>query len=210
MKRLFDVCVSLTGITIFAPAGALISVLIHLEDRGPVFFKQPRLGRGKVPFDVLKFRTMTEANRTEMSGTEASGTEVSKRQQITAVGAWLRRTGLDEIAQFINVLIGDMSMVGPRPLIKDDITRLGLDSPEFSRRFSVKPGITGPAQIFAAGNPRHSWELDSGYIIDGTVLTDAWYVFVSFLINIFGKQRIRRALEQLDNLMPVRTDSCAV
>ena len=106
----------------------LIAVCIFLEDRGPILFLQERIGLREIPFLIYKFRTMRDG-------------------KVTRVGRILRRTGLDELAQLFNILLGDMNIVGPRPLTKFDIDRLGWNQYKFVKRFSVKPGLTGLAQV---------------------------------------------------------------
>ena len=115
-RRVFDMGFALIGCHVFAPFFLVASGLIKLEDGGPVLFRQERIGRERQPFGILKFRTMRSGN-------------------VTRVGKWLRATGLDETAQFLNVLRGDMSMVGPRPLTQADIERLGWTGKEQDARW---------------------------------------------------------------------------
>jgi lipopolysaccharide/colanic/teichoic acid biosynthesis glycosyltransferase len=148
---------------------------VYADDRGPVFFIQHRAGRMRAPIRVFKFRTM-EGSR------------------ITRVGRWLRATGIDEIPQFINVFRGEMSVVGPRPLTEDDIDRLGWNAPRYAKRWEVRPGITGLAQLYGGHSARISWYLDRRYLKIQSVRLDAAMVFLSFVINLVGKKRIRRWL----------------
>src|SRR4051812_45218781 len=114
-KRLFDLVGALGGLIAFSPVMALIAAAIVLEDGWPVLFRQERLGRRRRPFTILKFRSMKDG-------------------RITRVGRVLRATGLDELPQFINILRGDMSAVGPRPLTESDVARLGWTTPRHDFR----------------------------------------------------------------------------
>lgn len=171
-NRAYDLLFSLIGTALFAPGFLLFACLIYAEDRGPVFFRQHRIGLDQNPFSILKFRTMRSLT-------------------VTAVGRWLRRTGLDESAQFINVLCGDMSMVGPRPLTREDVDRLGWTGPRFVRRWSVKPGITGLAQVFGGRSAAHSRRLDDLYLRTRSPWLDTQLILISFAMNLLGKQRVR-------------------
>lgn len=112
--------------------------------------------------------------------------------QITKIGQWLRPTGLDELPQFLNVLKGDMSVVGPRPLTQADVCRLGWNSQHYMKRWSAMPGITGMAQLFGGYSAEHSWQLDEKYLDQGSLLLDARLILLSFAVLIYGKKRIRK------------------
>lgn len=174
-QRCLDVLMSLTGIVMFAPVYLVIALLIYLEDRGPVFFLQPRLGRHRQQFRIYKFRTM-------------------RGGQVTRVGRWLRRTGLDEIPQFFNILCGKMSVVGPRPLTQADVTRLGWNRAFHDARWEVRPGLTGLAQLHAGRSAKHSWLFDQTYALQRGALLDAQIIALSFVINLVGKTRMRQWL----------------
>ena len=162
VKRSVDLTLSVMGIIVALPVFIVIAVLIHLEDKGPVFFRQRRLGRNTQVFTLLKFRTM-------VVGAESMGTGLNCYEgdpRITRCGQLLRRTSLDELPQLLNIFFGDMSLVGPRPPV---IAELGDEAAFDSltrRRFCVKPGITGLAQI--SGRDALSWpekiRLDNQYI----------------------------------------------
>lgn len=176
-KRIFDiVCASLGAFT-FLPVLLLISCMILIEDGGPVFFRQVRLGKEKRPFTIIKFRSMRNGN-------------------ITRVGKWIRSTGLDEVMQFINVLKGEMSMVGPRPLTSQDVNRLGWDDNRV-KRFQVKPGITGLSQLYAGKGARVSAFLDQCYTERNTLTFDLTIIGLSLLVNLFGKRRVKAMLARL-------------
>jgi lipopolysaccharide/colanic/teichoic acid biosynthesis glycosyltransferase len=174
-KRLFDLIGAAAGLIVFAPAMAAIALAIVLEDGAPVLFRQERVGRHRRPFGILKFRSMRDG-------------------QITRAGRFLRATGLDELPQFINILRGDMSAVGPRPLTASDVTRLGWTAPRCDFRWQVLPGLTGLAQVTEARAGRLSLGLDRQYVARQSLALDVRLVAISFAINAFGKARVRRLL----------------
>jgi lipopolysaccharide/colanic/teichoic acid biosynthesis glycosyltransferase len=171
-KRMLDLALAAAACVAFAPLTAMITLAIWVEDRGSPFFTQMRIGQGRDPFRILKFRTMRDG-------------------VVTRVGHWLRRTGLDELPQFVNVCRGEMSIVGPRPLTLDDITRLDWSSGAHDWRFVMKPGITGIAQLAGGRNARHSARLDRLYLRRQNAALDLCMIVLSFIINIVGKQTVR-------------------
>jgi lipopolysaccharide/colanic/teichoic acid biosynthesis glycosyltransferase len=175
IKRLFDLVGAAAGLLAFSPVMALVAVAVLLEDGGPVLFRQERLGRQRRPFTILKFRSMQDA-------------------RVTRVGRMLRASGLDELPQFINILRGDMSAVGPRPLTASDVARLRWTTPRHDFRWRVRPGLTGLAQVTAARSGRLSLGLDRRYVARQSLWLDARLVAVSFAINALGKSRVRRLL----------------
>jgi lipopolysaccharide/colanic/teichoic acid biosynthesis glycosyltransferase len=154
-KRAIDLAGAALGLAMLAPVMLLIALAVRLSSPGPVLFRQLRLGRGGQPFYVLKFRTMdadAERRMAELeSRNEAVGGvlfKIRRDPRVTPLGRFLRRSSLDELPQLINVLRGEMSLVGPRPLQLRDSYRLeDLDREAFKRRLSVPPGITGPWQV---------------------------------------------------------------
>lgn len=140
-KRVFDVVMSLLALCALLPVLLLISVAVRCDSRGPVLYRQTRRGLNGKPFQVLKFRSMYHAP-------EASFAQATRNDaRITRVGAVLRRSSLDELPQLWNVLRGDMALIGPRPhpIALDD--RFALDVPQLWRRYAVKPGLSGLAQV---------------------------------------------------------------
>jgi lipopolysaccharide/colanic/teichoic acid biosynthesis glycosyltransferase len=144
------------GLVALAPVTAVVAALVYGTMGRSVFFAQKRPGKGGRPFTLYKFRTMSDAK-------DAAGSLLPDAERLTRLGRFLRRSSLDEIPQLWNVLRGDMSLVGPRPLLEE---YLPLYSPEQSRRHEVRPGITGWAQI--KGRNVQSWE--------ERLRLDVWYV----------------------------------
>ena len=156
LKRLFDVTSSLAFLILLSPLLAGIAALARLLLGSPVFVRQLRPGLHGRPFTLLKFRTMTEAR-------DPAGNLLPDEQRLTRLGRFLRRTSLDELPELINVLKGEMSLVGPRPLLMQYLDRY---TPEQARRHEVKPGITGWAQI----NGRNALTWEEKFKLD------VWYV----------------------------------
>ena len=143
IKRFFDILAALAGILLFLPLMTLIAAAVRLTSKGPVFFIHERLGMNRKPFRLFKFRTMVQ-NAEAATGPVWA---VKNDPRITPVGRILRKTRLDELPQFFNVLVGDMSIVGPRPIRKFFADKLALQFPYYFLRFSVRPGLTGWAQV---------------------------------------------------------------
>jgi exopolysaccharide biosynthesis polyprenyl glycosylphosphotransferase len=142
LKRSTDFVVAALILVVTLPVSALAAILIPLTSKGPFFFTQNRLGAGKVPFRIIKFRTMVH-------NAEANGPQWAQNKdlRVTKFGAILRKTRLDELPQLINVLRGEMSLIGPRPEREYFVTQLTEKIPFYALRFFVKPGITGWAQV---------------------------------------------------------------
>lgn len=156
IKRLFDILVSLTLLILLGLPMLLLALITRLALGSPVLFVQQRPGLHGQPFRILKFRTMRDA-------TDAAGNPLPDEQRMTRYGSFLRRTSLDELPELLNVLRGDMSLVGPRPLLME---YLPLYSEYQARRHEVRPGITGYSQV----NGRNAVDWDTRFEMD------VWYV----------------------------------
>lgn len=166
VKRAFDLLSSAAALTVSAPVLVLTSVVIKIEDRGPVFFTQTRVGQDEHDFRILKFRSMiVDADRF----LDADGNPT--RERVTRVGRVLRKFSIDELPQLWNILRGDMSLVGPRPVPRSLMERM---TPDQRQRFATPPGLTGLAQVVG----RHSltWSeriaLDLEYVSTVSVIND--------------------------------------
>lgn len=151
LKRVLDIVGALCGLAVFALLTAPIALLVKLDSRGPAFFSQDRVGRGGRRFRIYKFRTLPWTPPNALAG-GAPGQTIWERKvtRPTRLGRWLRKLRLDELPQFWNVLIGDMSLVGPRPFVPADVEELQRHIPFFRARHLVRPGLTGWAQIKAS------------------------------------------------------------
>jgi lipopolysaccharide/colanic/teichoic acid biosynthesis glycosyltransferase len=175
MKRLFDIIFSSLALIVFAVPCTVITLLLVLKEKHPVFFYQERIGLNKKPFRIIKFQSMIW-------------------DQPTTTGKFIRKMGLDEVPQFINVLKGDMSIVGPRAITQADIDRLSWGDTYHEQRWSINPGITGYAQLYGGQHRKTSWFWDYKYFKNNNVVLDFCIINCSFMTNIFGKTRVRRIL----------------
>jgi sugar transferase EpsL len=170
-KRLMDLIMSAIALILLAPLMAAVAVLVWLTMGPPILFRQVRAGYRGLPFTLFKFATMRSAR-------DAQRRLLPDKDRLTKVGTLLRRFSLDELPQLWNVLIGDMSLVGPRPLLVDYLPRY---SPEQARRHEVKPGITGWAQV--NGRNTLSWEqkfnLDVWYVDHRSLGLDAEIIWIT-------------------------------
>jgi sugar transferase EpsL len=164
LKRVLDVVVAAVALVVLSPLLAAVAVAVRLRLGRPVLFVQPRPGLRGTVFPLYKFRTMIDA-------TGPDGERLPDEQRLTRLGRFLRSTSLDELPELVNVLRGDMSLVGPRPLL---VQYLELYTPDQARRHDVKPGLTGWAQV--NGRNRISWEdkfaLDVWYVDHWSLLLD--------------------------------------
>lgn len=175
IKRASDLFWLVIAFVVFAPAIIVITFGIAIDDGLPLLFIQERLGKNREKFRVYKFRTMRDG-------------------QVTRFGAILRRCGLDELPQLWNILRGEMSFVGPRPLTQADVNRLKWNAKTFDFRWRLKPGLTGFAQIYAGQGLRASLIKERQYLWYTNIRLDFRILAITFLMNLFGKRRIKQHL----------------
>jgi putative colanic acid biosysnthesis UDP-glucose lipid carrier transferase len=192
-KRSFDILFS--GLTILLVLSWLLplsALLIKLDSSGPVFFKQKRVGKNGKPFTCLKLRTM-------IVNTEADETPARENDhRVTKLGLWLRRTHLDELPQFFNVLAGSMSIVGPRPHMVADCIRFSFVVPAYSFRHSVKPGITGWAQVKGFHGPTADYEsIINRYYWDSQYIRQAGLWLDIRIVSATVRKGMKQALHLL-------------
>jgi lipopolysaccharide/colanic/teichoic acid biosynthesis glycosyltransferase len=210
VKRIFDIVLSLIGLIVLWPLFLVVAVLIKLDSKGPVLFRQLRIRRGGKPFQMLKFRTMMETKHW-------MGPGVSPRNdpRVTSLGVILRRFKVNEFPQLINVLKGDMSFVGPRPEVPEFVS---LYSPEENRILSVKPGVVGPSQIqmrneeelyIEDADPKEYYvkhilpkklRIDLDYVQGRSFLRDMKYLLQGIAITITGAITRRHLFENAEQI----------
>ncbi|EDN79785.1 bacterial sugar transferase [Schaalia dentiphila ATCC 17982] len=186
IKRMCDIFAALFGIILLTPLWIIVAAMVHLNDGGPVFFTQERVGLNGKTFTMFKFRTMRvdaeelkaslmEANEADSSAGNSIMFKMANDPRITRIGAFLRKTSIDELPQLFNVLRGDMSLVGPRPPLPSEVAQY---EPRVMGKFAVRPGITGLWQI--SGRSNLSWDetvhLDLSYAQHRSLTLDAWIV----------------------------------
>lgn len=156
LKRILDIAVAAVSLVVLSPLMIAIGLVVHWRLGSPVIFSQTRVGRDETLFTIYKFRTMRDVK-------DGHGNLIPPEDRVTRLGRLLRKSSLDEIPELYNILRGDMSLIGPRPLLKEYIP---LYSPEQRRRHSVRPGLTGWAQV--NGRNRISWQEKFSF--------DLWYI----------------------------------
>jgi lipopolysaccharide/colanic/teichoic acid biosynthesis glycosyltransferase len=195
-KRMLDVLLSGTGLVLSAPLWVLGAMAIKLEDGGPVFYSQDRVGHGGRHFRVLKFRSMIPHADAKVGALQASAHD----PRVTRVGRFMRATAFDELPQLLSIFRGDMSFVGPRALRPGEIEVRGSgrmealeDVPGFAVRCRVRPGLTGVAQIYAPRDipRRQKFRYDRVYIQQQSFLLDVRLILLSFWITFRGTWEAR-------------------
>lgn len=181
MKHIFDLCITIIGILLILPFMLVLAVLVRIKLGGPILFRQNRPGLHGKPFEMVKFRTMTNER-------DAEGLLLPDAERLTSFGRFLRNSSFDELPELINVLRGEMSLVGPRPLLME---YLPLYSAEQARRHEVPPGITGWAQV--NGRNAISWEdkfkLDVWYVDNHSFWLDLKILWMTFA-KVFKREGI--------------------
>jgi len=197
VKRAIDIAGALTGLLLLAPVMLAVAVLIRLDSPGPIFFRQLRRGhRGRL-FWVVKFRTMVvdaEKRLGELeSKNESNGGVLFKMEndpRVTPLGRFLRRSSLDELPQLINILRGEMSVVGPRPLqIRDSELLQSINPAGYRQRLQVMPGLTGPWQVGGRSTVDYARmvEMDIEYARTWSIGRDLWIILRTFVVVIGGR-----------------------
>ena len=196
LKRAFDAALSGAGLLASAPLWALFAAAIKLEDGGPVFFRQERVGLRGQPFMAFKFRSM----RTDAEAGVGAIQAVERDPRVTRVGRLMRATAMDELPQLWNILRGDMSFVGPRALRPGEI-EAGADGrlvaledvPGFAHRIRVRPGLTGLAQVYARRDlpRRQKFRYDRLYVETRSWTGDLRLILLSFWISVLGRWEVR-------------------
>ena len=190
MKRAFDVVLAGGGLILSSPLWLVFATAIKLEDGGPVFYSQPRVGFGGRLFDALKFRSMRTDAEAGVGAVQAIGDD----PRVTRVGRFMRRTAMDELPQLWNIFRGDMSFVGPRALRPGEVEASGgppvrIDQiPGYQTRMAVRPGLTGIAQIYAPRDVprRQKFRYDRLYVRQQSMVLDLRLILLSFWISFLG------------------------
>ena len=193
VKRLFDIAASLFALLITLPLTLVVSLCIYLDDRGPIFYTQERIGKDGKPFRIYKFRSMcqnADAKKKELTEqNEVNGAmfKMSNDPRVTRVGCFIRRHSIDELPQLINVLLGNMTVVGPRPPLPEEVAQYSEHDKE---RLKVKPGCTGLWQVSGRNSLDFDEmvELDIDYIEHASLLLDMKICFKTVWIMIYPNE----------------------
>jgi Undecaprenyl-phosphate galactose phosphotransferase WbaP len=196
IKRFMDISIVIIGSIVISPLLLWIMILIKISSPGPVLYSQKRAGQNGKHFKAYKFRSMVidaDKKLKDLLGSDSSAKEewenshkLKKDPRITKIGKFLRKTSLDEIPQFINILKGDMSLIGPRPIVDGEIKKYGED---FQRIFSVKPGLTGLWQVSGRSDTDYSDRVsfDTYYLQSWSVWLDLWIIYKTIGVVLKGK-----------------------
>lgn len=193
VKRLFDIAASLFALLITLPLTLVVSLCIYLDDRGPIFYTQERIGKDGKSFRIYKFRSMcqnADAKKKELTEqNEVNGAmfKMSNDPRVTRVGCFIRRHSIDELPQLINVLLGNMTVVGPRPPLPEEVNQYSKHDKE---RLKVKPGCTGLWQVSGRNSLDFDEmvELDINYIEHASLLLDMKICFKTIWIMIYPNE----------------------
>jgi Undecaprenyl-phosphate galactose phosphotransferase WbaP len=196
IKRFIDLVIIIVGGILVLPFLLLIALLIKVTSPGPVLYRQRRLGANGKHFYVYKFRSMITGSQDRLRELLESDTELKKEWEknhklakdprVTKIGKFLRRTSIDEFPQLINILKGEMSLVGPRPIVEEEIEKYGDD---YNRVFSIKPGLTGLWQISGRSDTDYESRIsyDTYYLQSWSVWMDLWVLFMTFGAVLRGR-----------------------
>ena len=182
-KRLIDTCLALCGLVVCCVPMVIIAIAIKLDSKGPVLFKQVRLGKGMKPITVFKFRTMCD-HAYEMGGIATSASD----SRITKVGAFLRRTSLDELPQMFNILNGTMAIIGPRPILDWEFEEYKDKNPRYIKRYDVRQGMFCTVDVVDRAALRDiQFEMDADYAENVSFALDFKTFFGIFAPVLTGK-----------------------
>lgn len=184
IKRILDIVICTMALVVAVPIMILFCVMVRIESRGNVIYKQKRCGRNGIEFDVYKIRSM--CNDAEKNGPQWANKNDSR---VTKVGGFIRKTRIDELPQLFNIIKGDMSIVGPRPERLCFIEEFSKDIPNFKDRLSVMPGLTGYAQVNGGYDisPAEKLKLDLEYIEKRGIITDIKIMFKTVRVVLTGE-----------------------
>ncbi|MDJ0571035.1 MAG: sugar transferase [Pleurocapsa sp. MO_192.B19] len=196
IKRIFDIVFALFVLTVFSPVYFVLMALIAFNSQGPIFYVQQRIGKNHKPFNCIKFRTMVNnadeiletimTNSDQMRQEFQDSFKLKRDPRITKIGKFLRLTSLDEFPQFWNVLKGDMSVVGPRPLVPEELPKYGR---KINTVLKIKPGITGLWQVSGRNDipyPKRV-KIDVYYATSHNWLLDLWIIFKTINVIVFPR-----------------------
>ena len=172
MKFIVDILFACIALILLIPILLIIAILLLIIERKAVLFIQPRIGKNKQEFQIYKFRTIWN-------------------NKITPLGRILRKTGIDELPQLFNIVKGDMSFVGPRPLTQADIERLGWNTEFYEKRWQLRPGIVGLAQLSPICHKKMSWFYDQLYLKKQSLFLDFKIVLAATVIPFVGKKTLK-------------------
>lgn len=196
-KRIFDISLSLVGLLVFSPLWAVIWLAVLFDDGFPVLLKQKRVGKHGKPFDSFKIRSMAKSSSNEHINVQAKEND----SRVTRVGRILRDTAMDESPQLINILMGEMSFVGPRPLLQSEVEVNGENEhidireiPGYEQRSAITPGLTGLAQLYHSRDiPREQkFRYDLEYIKQRSLLLDLKLIALSIMVTLTAKWETRK------------------
>jgi exopolysaccharide production protein ExoY len=189
LKRILDVLIALAALIVLAPVMLAVALAVKVQDGGPVLFVQSRVGRGGVEFKFLKYRTMVTdgpallerliRDNPELAREWREKQKLVRDPRVTMIGGFLRRSSLDELPQLVNVLLGDMSIVGPRPMLREQVAAYG---PVYERYCRARPGITGLWQVSGRNETTFSRrsDLDQAYLRAWSIRGDLFLILRTF------------------------------
>lgn len=195
IKRVIDIIFTLSGLICLSPIFVIVGIIIKTDSKGPIIFSQKRVGKSGKEFNMYKFRSMVinaeELKERLLHRNEMSGPMFKMKDdpRITKIGKFIRKTSIDELPQLINVLKGEMSLVGPRPSLPKEVAKF---EPWMKRRLDVKPGLTCYWQVSGRNNiDFEEWmELDINYVVDKSIWLDIKLIFKTFFV-LFGDKNAR-------------------